>query len=108
MLSLRIRFPKRFCSDDVVITAGLAVMPYRDYYERKWQGVESKDDLQAVRSALGRVWMLYSFLEYMEPALANSIQGECPPVRVFYGTLGGGNVVVCVLQPKNAFKTNSE
>jgi len=42
----------------------------------------------------------------MEPALATSIRQECPPVRVFYGTLGGGNVVVCLFQPKSLFGTN--
>jgi len=93
-------------ADEPVITAGLAVRPYHDYYGREWKGVESGDELQAVRSSLGRIWMLYSFPEYMEPALATSIRQECPPVRVFYGTLGGGNVVVCLFQPKSLFGTN--
>ena len=62
-------------TEDAVITAGLAVMPYRDYYDRKWQGIKSRDDLQTVRSSsLGRVWMLYSFPEYMESALARIMQ----------------------------------
>lgn len=94
-------------TEEAVITAGLAIMPYRDYYDRKWKSVKTRDELQSVRSSLGRVWMLYSFPEYIEPALANSIRQECPPVRVFYGTLRGGNVVVCVLQTKEAFKTNT-
>lgn len=89
-------------TEDAVITAGLAVMPYRDYYGRKWQSVKSRDELQSVRSRSGRVWILYSFPEYMEPALATSIRHECPSVRVFYGTVGGGDVVVCTLQPKSA------
>jgi len=94
--------------EDVVITAGQVVMPYRDYYDRKWKSVETSDELETIRSSLGRVWMIYSFLEYMEPGLADLIRHECPPVRIFYGTLAGGNVVVCVLQPKMAIKTNGE
>lgn len=93
-------------TEDAVITAGLAVMPYRDYYGQKWQGVESRDELQAARSHPGRVWMLYSFLEYTEPGLASLIRQECPPVQIFYGTLGGGDVVVCTLQPKLVSETN--
>jgi uncharacterized membrane protein len=93
--------------EDAVITAGRVVMPYRDYYDRTWQGVESRDELETIRSSHGRVWMLYSFPEYMEPTLANSIRDECPPIRVFQGTLGGGDVVVCALQLKNVSKTDS-
>jgi uncharacterized membrane protein len=93
-------------TEDAVITAGLVVMPYRDYYGRKWQGVKSRDELESIRSSVDRVWMIYSFPEYLEPALANSIRQECPPIRIFQGTLGGGNVVVCALQPKSAVKTN--
>ena len=93
-------------TEDLVVTAGPVMMPYRAYYDRTWQDIESRDELETIRSSHGRVWMLYSFAEYMEPALAKSIRDGCPPVRVFQGTLGGGNIVVCVLQPKTAIKTN--
>ena len=84
-------------SDDAVVTAGLAVIPYRDYYNRTWQGVNTRAELEAVQSTSDRVWMIYSFAEYLDPALADLISDDCQPVRVFQGTLGGGNVVVCVL-----------
>ena len=88
--------------EDAVVTAGFAVMPYRDYYGRTWQGIATGDELHAAGAHQGRVWMVYSLLDYVERPLASLIEQKCPPVQSFGGTLRGGEVVVCRLRSRTS------
>ena len=83
-------------ADATVVTAGLAVYPFRHYYGRDWRGVETVGELRDIRERAHPVWIVYAFPEYIDRALGETIQRECPPLRIFPGTLGGGDVVVCV------------
>jgi hypothetical protein len=47
-------------------------------------------------------WVVYSFPEYMEPDLVDTIRRHCTAPHVFPGTLGGGDVVVCKLEGRAA------
>jgi len=85
--------------EEAVITAGPATEPYQYYYNKQWENVQSKNELQRVRSRSDRVWLLYTLPEYMEPELAALLQQECPPIKLFRGTLAGGDVIVCTLPP---------
>jgi mannosyltransferase len=82
---------------DVVITAGLAVRPYRDYYGKPWQSVQTPEAAQSIRSMARRVWIVYASPEYMTPELLGWIRRECRATKVFPGTLAGGEVIVCTL-----------
>jgi mannosyltransferase len=108
LLPANYRFPKqdyegalRFIerrrpADATVVTAGLAVYPFRHYYGRDWPSVETAAELRALRERSETVWLVYAFPEYMDRALGETIQRECRPLGVFPGTLGNGEVVVCV------------
>ncbi len=83
---------------DVVAAAGLAWEPYQRYYQRDWPVVKNPEELAAVRAKGQRVWLLYTlpvFDRWVYPELRKSIQAEFTTVRVFRGTLSGGEVVVC-------------
>jgi hypothetical protein len=62
--------------------------------------VRSVADLAAERSG-GRVWLVYTFPRYLaiyDSLLADFVERECREQRVFPGTVGGGDVIVCTLE----------
>lgn len=78
-----------------VATAGLARYPYEHYYRQSWTPVETRGEMTALGDAPGRVWVVYSFPEYMDSALVAWLTEACRSQQTFPGTLGGGDVVVC-------------
>ena len=81
-----------------VATAGLASYPYTRYYQLPWSPVETREQLDGLRSHGQRVWVVYSFPEYMDPGLLDSVHHDCAPQRVLPGTLDGGDVIVCSME----------
>lgn len=85
-----------------IVTAGQATYAYREFYQRRWESVEGVDQLQTIRGRGAAVWVLYTlprYLELRDPDLVALLRRECPVAGVFHGTLGGGDVTVCRLQP---------
>ena len=82
---------------DTVVTAGLAVVPYRSYYGKPWLDVETSGEAARLRSAGHRLWMVYSGPSFMQADLVAWLGRECRSAMVFPGTLSGGDVVVCAL-----------
>jgi len=82
---------------EAVATAGLAVYPYKTYYGVAWTPVETGTEFETLRHSGGRAWVVYSFREYMDPAVVRQVERFCKPAQVFRGTLGGGDVVVCTI-----------
>ncbi len=83
---------------DTVVTAGLAALPYHRYYGRNWPAVETPAQLDAVRAQGRRTWLLYTlpvFERWLHPEVWDVIQSDFTTVRVFRGTLGGGEIYVC-------------
>ncbi|MGQ0650507.1 MAG: hypothetical protein ACT4P7_23455, partial [Gemmatimonadaceae bacterium] len=61
-------------------------------------------DLDALRQT-GRVWFLYTFPRYLElynAGLAEHVDKDCKEEKVFWGTLGGGEVIVCTMERMSA------
>jgi hypothetical protein len=82
---------------DAVVLIGLTRLPYQDYYRRPWPAVETPEQLAAASAGGGTVWALYTLPIYVEsryPALWNIVQRDFRTVRVFRGTMGGGEVYV--------------
>ncbi len=81
-----------------VLTVGLAAFPYQRYYGKPWEEVTTLERYRSIRSKTPRVWLIYTFPEYLEittPDLMGAIRRECWPVRRFRGTVGSGDIVVC-------------
>lgn len=89
-------------ASDQVASSGLPWDPYRTLYHQPWPNVSTLDELAKARSHGGRTWLLYTFPRYLEqraPDVAALIRTSCPVARVFPGTVGGGDIVVCILEP---------
>jgi hypothetical protein len=83
---------------DVVVTAGLASLPYERYYAPEWRVVEDLAELEAIRRYSERAWLVYSFPTYMRAVhsgILERVQAEFDVVRVFPGSLGDGDIYVC-------------
>ncbi len=77
-----------------VATGGLARLVYDWYYEKPWTQIATADDLEDLCASAERVWIVYSFEDYMDRRLVNRIREGCQRRQVFPGTLSGGEVIV--------------
>ncbi|HJR35177.1 MAG TPA: glycosyltransferase family 39 protein [Gemmatimonadales bacterium] len=85
-----------------VTTAGGARYPYRRYYRRPWESLESLEELQTIRAGGNRVWVVYTLKAYIAnrtPDLLRTLSTECTAARVFRGTVGDGDITVCTAPP---------
>lgn len=83
---------------DIVVTAGLAVFPYNNFYGKDWQEVTRVEGLDSIRSSAKRTWLVYTFptvLESTSPEIMTSIARDFRVIKEFYGTVGDGTVFVC-------------
>jgi mannosyltransferase len=86
---------------EVVTTAGVAVQPFRDYLLRDWTEVVTAADLQRLRHGRS-VWLVYTFPRYLArtaPEVMEIADRSCRNAQVFQGTVGGGDIIVCKLEP---------
>ena len=87
---------------DAVIAVGLAGHAYGQYYAPSWPVAHTPDELAAIRQAHPHSFLVYTLpieLKAFHPALWQAVQSEYEPVKVFYGSLGGGEVYVCREKP---------
>jgi hypothetical protein len=83
---------------DQVVTVGLAALAYERYYAPEWVAVERRADLESIQRSDGTVWLVYTLPVHLEawlPEVWEMIERDYEIVRVFPGTLGGGDVSVC-------------
>jgi uncharacterized membrane protein len=86
---------------DAVVSSGVPADPYASLWQLPWPNVENAEQLQQARATAPRTWVLYTFPRYLEsrsPDIAAVIQRECKQTRIFRGTVGGGDIVVCTLE----------
>jgi hypothetical protein len=84
--------------DEPVAAAGLAGMAYEIYFAPHWANVQDPAELESVRAASQRSWMVYTLpihLRDYHPEIWDVIESDYEVVRVFPGTLGDGAVTVC-------------
>jgi len=82
-----------------VLTAGAAAWPYENYYGRDWPKLKDPKQIESIGARAPRVWLVYTFPRYIEdetPGLMDAIHRSFKTIRVFPGTLGHGEVFVCV------------
>jgi hypothetical protein len=82
---------------DSVVTVGTAVFPYAEFYAPHWVATDSAEELQKVRDAHSRTWVVNIFPPYLEDRhadIAAMLDSDFALVEVFEGTLGGGGVYV--------------
>jgi len=88
---------------EIVVTAGAAIYPLRQYYAKPWDSVETEEKLQQICHQGRNVWLVYTFPRYLAdaaPAVMQMIRKEFTVVRVFHGTVGDGDVFVDRFEPR--------
>ena len=76
-----------------VVVTGLAIFPYRVYYQRDWTAGENRAQLEAARVPGKTIWLLEwspTYLVTRQPEVWNAINSEFSLVRSFRGTLNDG------------------
>lgn len=84
-------------ADDTVLTVGIADFPFNGYYQKGWKTVMTVEDLESLESQTGRTWLVYTMpvqVQSAHPELLARIESDYTVVQRFYGSLGGGDVVV--------------
>jgi mannosyltransferase len=82
---------------DTVVVAGLAEHVYPTYYAPSWPVAGTPEELAALRSATGRTFVVYTLpieLRAVHPALWDVLSKDFETDKIFWGTLGGGEVYV--------------
>jgi mannosyltransferase len=85
-------------ADDAVVAVGLAAMPYRRYFAPQWLSAQDVSEFQVIRRQHRRMWVVYTIpveLQQFHPDLWNLINSDFEVIKVFPGTLGGGQITVC-------------
>ena len=85
-----------------VVAVGLAGMDYGRYFAPHWSVAETQTELEAIRRAHAAVWLVYTLpieVKAYRPDIWRIIERDFEIVKVFPGTLGGGEVYVCVNNP---------
>jgi len=83
---------------EAIVTVGVVTSPYQRYYGRSWPLVETEAQLNAALAGHDPVWLIYTMpvsVRAQSPEIWNTIQTQFTMVRVFPGTLAGGEIYVC-------------
>jgi 4-amino-4-deoxy-L-arabinose transferase-like glycosyltransferase len=81
-----------------VVAVGLAGMIYQRYMPSDWRFPKTAPELRAMIDAQPNLLLLYSLpieMKAFHPEMWRLVESGFEPVRVFPGTLGGGEVFVC-------------
>jgi hypothetical protein len=83
---------------DKVMVVGLAMYAYSEYYEPSWPTANNAGELSVLRRNSGRPFLVYTLPIDLKAAHADIwkvVQSDFETLKVFPGTLGGGEVYVC-------------
>jgi mannosyltransferase len=82
---------------DAVATSGVATVPLIEFYRAPWAVTDNAAALDALRASSRRTWFVYTFPEVLRaqaPDVMQMVEREFRVVKIFYGTVGDGAVIV--------------
>jgi mannosyltransferase len=85
-------------SEEQVVTVGVVTTAFQRYYGRSWPLLETRAQLDAQLTQDRGTWLIYAMPIYIrasQPDVWDAIQSRFTLVRVFPGTLSGGEIFVC-------------
>ena len=85
--------------DDAVVGVGIAGVAYRKYFAPHWLSAETKAEFDQVRQQHPNLWVVYTIpaqLRSLDLQFWSELQRDFRVVRVFRGTLGDGELYVCL------------
>jgi mannosyltransferase len=84
--------------EEQVVTVGVVTTAFQRYYGRAWPLLETRAQLDAQLTQDRGTWLIYAMPIYIrasQPDVWDAIQSRFTVVRVFPGTLSGGEIFVC-------------
>jgi len=87
---------------DIVATLDAASIPYRRYYLQPWEKVKTVNELEDLRTPGRSVWLVYTLPDRIRgkaPDLMQVVEKDFALIRIFPGTLNGGEVIVRKADP---------
>jgi hypothetical protein len=85
-------------SEEQVVTVGVVTTAFQRYYGRSWPLLETRAQLDEQLMRDRGTWLIYAMPIYIrasQPDMWDAIQSRFTLVRVFPGTLSGGEIFVC-------------
>jgi mannosyltransferase len=85
-------------SEEQVVTVGVVTTAFQRYYGRSWPLLETRAQLDEQLMRDRGTWLIYAMPIYIrasQPEMWDAIQSRFTLVRVFPGTLSGGEIFVC-------------
>ncbi len=85
-------------AEEQVVTVGVVTTAFQRYYGRSWPLLETRAQLDAQLVQDRGTWLIYAMPIYIrasQPDVWDAIQSRFTVVRVFPGTLSGGEIFVC-------------
>jgi hypothetical protein len=85
-------------SEEQVVTVGVVTTAFQRYYGRPWPLLETRAQLDAHLTQDRGTWLIYAMPIYIrasQPDVWDEIESRFTVVRVFGGTLSGGEIFVC-------------
>jgi 4-amino-4-deoxy-L-arabinose transferase-like glycosyltransferase len=89
---------------DLAVAVGLAGIAYEKYFAPDWPVVRTHVELNTLGESHLPIWLIYTLpihLKAYHPEIWELIDNDFKIVKVFPGTLGGGEVYVCRREPGN-------
>jgi 4-amino-4-deoxy-L-arabinose transferase-like glycosyltransferase len=87
-------------AEDLVVTVGSVRPPFAKWLGEPWLELRHRPGaLAAIRAGGRRVWLVYTFRGRTPHEVEEVMSRECGSARRFAGTLQGGDIVVCPLDP---------
>lgn len=86
---------------DAVATVDMTVMPYAEFFTAHWTAVDKVEALEALEASHPRTWIVYctpTRMRAAQPEIWERLQRDYREAAVFWGTLGGSQVVVAVCE----------
>lgn len=85
-------------SEDAVVAVGLAGIAYSRYFAPQWASAQTQVELDAATQGHSQVWLIYTIpieVKAYRPEIWQAIEKDFSVLKIFPGTLGGGEVFVC-------------
>jgi hypothetical protein len=83
---------------DGIVAVSLAGIVYGSYLEPYWPVAKTGPELAAIEQLNERVWLVYTIpieVKAFRPDIWKMIENDYEVVKIFPGTLNGGEVFVC-------------
>jgi mannosyltransferase len=97
--------------DEPIVTVGIVTTPFQRYYGRSWPLLETLAQLEATLSRDHATWLVYTMpisIRANYPEIWEAIQTKFTTVRVFPGTLAGGEIYVCKSKVQEVTSTREQ